>query len=294
MTAADARRQEWIELLGAEGTPDAAVRIGALQADGAIRRIPMELHSFGLRQTPRLALPAGDVPCPVILMPFYDTEVLFGEPSPLYPDPGARPTRAFARELLAAGFGVMVLPWWAETIARESPAKDLHGRYGPVTEQHLRRHPTVTGLGRSLVDMRVAVDALSDLEDVDSTRIGVFGHSLGGKLALFAAALDPRIAAAVTHEPGLGFAHSNWSDPWYLGERLPAGRDLDQLLGLVAPRPILYGGGGDSDGSHNEALARAASTPDWKVEMLHHSGGHPLPEAVLGRMILWLEEQLTT
>ncbi|MDQ0614476.1 hypothetical protein QF046_002117 [Microbacterium sp. W4I4] len=285
-------RREWVDLLGAHPAPDAEIRVGTAQTDGAIRRIPVELRSFGLDLIPRLELPASSSPCPVVVLPFYDTQVLFGEPSPLYPDPDARPTRAFARELLAAGLGVLAVPWWAEITAGASAARELHERYGPVAEEHLRQHPRVTGLGRSIADLRLAVDMLTGLDQVDGTRVGVFGHSLGGKLSLFAAALDSRIAAAVTHEPGLGFSHSNWSDPWYLGARVPADRDLDQLLGLVAPRPILYGGGGASDGAHNEALARSAAGPGSRIETLHHTGGHPLPEDVLVQMIDWLRRHL--
>ncbi|UNK70710.1 acetylxylan esterase [Microbacterium sp. H1-D42] len=292
MTEADILRREWIELLGAQPASDAAIHVGDLQTDGAIRRIPVEVRSYGLRQVLRLALPIGDSPCPVIVLPFYDTQVLFGEASALYPDPNAHPTRAFASEMLAAGLGVLAVPWWAETIAHAAPTVELHARYGPVAEDHLIRHPMVTGLGRSVSDLRLAVDALSDIKQVDSHRIGMFGHSLGGKLSLFASALDTRIAAAVTHEPGLGFAHSNWSDPWYFGARVPTDRDLDELLRLVAPRPILYVGGGAADGAHNEALARAAFSTDSRIEMLHHTKGHPLPEDLLRQMIRWLDRRL--
>lgn len=43
-----------------------------------------------------------------------------------------------------------------------------------------------------------AVDLLQSLPEVDSGRIGVIGHSLGGHNALFVAAFDPRIKAVVT------------------------------------------------------------------------------------------------
>ena len=42
-----------------------------------------------------------------------------------------------------------------------------------------------------------AIDLLTSLPDVDPHRIGVIGHSLGGHNALFVAAFDDRIAAAV-------------------------------------------------------------------------------------------------
>lgn len=292
MTDASALRQEWIELLGAQPTPDASVRVGPASVRDGVAHRDVEVQSYGLRLPLRFAAPASAAPGTVVVLPFYDTRVLFGDASALYPDPDARPTRAFAREFLAAGFGVLAVPWWAETLAAETDPLELHARYGPIAAEYLQRHPDATGLGRSVVDLRLAVDAVSQIEEVDSDRIGIFGHSLGGKLALFAGALDPRIAAIVTHEPGLGFAHSNWSDLWYLGERVPDGRDLDELLALIAPRPVLYAGGGASDGAHNEALARSASMRGARIEVLHHTAGHPLPEDVLSRMIEWMREQL--
>ena len=292
MTDAAALRRAWIELLGAQPTPDASVRVGAASVRDGVARRDVEVHSYGLRLPLRFAAPNATAPVPIVVLPFYDTQVLFGEASALYPDPDARPTRAFAREFLVAGFGVLTVPWWAETLAAEADPLDLHARYGPIAAEHLRRHPGATGLGRSVVDLRLAVDALSQIDEVDGDRIGIFGHSLGGKLALFAGALDPRIAAVVTHEPGLGFAHSNWSDPWYFGERVPTDRDLDQVLSLISPRPVLYSGGGASDGAHNEHLAQAASGRDSRIETLHHTNGHPLPENILAQMIAWLRQHL--
>ncbi|WP_309127328.1 acetylxylan esterase [Microbacterium sp.] len=285
-------RREWIDLIGAHRPEDAAWRVTE-RGDGALgRRIVLELQSYGARLEGVLLLPGSAAPSAVVIVPFYDVESLLGHVSRLYPDVGARPTRAFAREIAAAGLGVLAVPWWAEAAARPAASLDLHERYGPAALHHLERHPHVTGLGRSVADLLLSIDALEQLDEVDSARIGVFGHSLGGKLALFAAALDPRIRAAVSHEPGLGFAHSNWSDTWYLGSRVPADRDLDEVLRLVSPRPILYAGGGAADGEHNEELVRSATSAGSRVEILRHGGGHPLPEDVLATMIDWLRARL--
>lgn len=293
MTDAEALRREWIQLLGATPSPDAKIRVGTQTRDGSgVTRLTIDLRNYGLHMKLPLVLPPATAPSPVVVLPFYDAQVLFGEASALYPDPTARPTRAFAREMLSGGLGVLAVPWWAEALAPASASLELHARYRPIAAEHLRQHPNATGLGRSVSDLRLAVDALMDIDLIDSGRIGVFGHSLGGKLSLFSAALDPRVAAAVTHEPGLGFAHSNWNDPWYFGERIPDDRDLDQVLRLVSPRPILYSGGGASDGVHNEALAQSASGPASQIETLRHSNGHPLPEDVLASMIAWLRRQL--
>lgn len=294
MTAVgQALRSEWIDLIGAERAPDAAWRIGeSTTGPGGVTRTTLHLTSFGTTLDAVLLLPPRQ--SAVVVVPFYDVESLLGIPSERYPDANAQPTKAFACEIAAQGLGVLAVPWWAEIEARPSSAVELHARYGPVAATHSARFLGVTGLGRSIADLRLALDALAAVPGVDTERLGAFGHSLGGKLSLFLGALDTRIAATVTHEPGLGFAHSNWEDPWYLADRVPTDRDLDQLMTLIAPRPVLYAGGGASDGPRNVSLAERASTawPDGGLEILQHGNGHPLPEDVLHTSIQWLSDHL--
>lgn len=57
------------------------------------------------------------------------------------------------------------------------------------------RYPHWSLLGKMVGDTRAAVDALSALDGIDASRIYLAGYHLGGKIALFTAALDPRVAA---------------------------------------------------------------------------------------------------
>lgn len=103
------------------------------------------------------------------------------------------------------------------------------------------------------------LDYLETRADVDLTRIGLTGHSRGGKMALLTAALDDRIALVVPHQSGAGGAGSyrvlgpgaetlaqNDKPHWYherirwfgkQEERLPF--DQHFLKALVAPRSLL-------------------------------------------------------
>ena len=47
--------------------------------------------------------------------------------------------------------------------------------------------------------------ALANLPEVDAARIGVVGHSYGGKWAMFAACLSDRFACGVWSDPGIAF-----------------------------------------------------------------------------------------
>ena len=105
------------------------------------------------------------------------------------------------------------------------------------------------------------VDVLEDIERVDSTKIGVVGHSRGGKTALLAGATDERIAVVAPNGSGSGGAGcyrwqgpdsetledthralSYWFGPelWqYNGKVEEMPFDQHFLKMLVAPRPLV-------------------------------------------------------
>ena len=177
--------------------------------------------------------------------------------------------------------------------------------YNEAVAQHRERHPTSLGMAKMLYDAMCGVDVLASLPDVDANRIGAVGHSLGAKEALYLAAFDERIKAAVASEGGTAFRSTNWDAPWYLG---PAIRDENfplnhhQLLAFIAPRPFLIlggeSGGGAADGDRSWPLLEAA-LPVWKLYgeptrlgLLNHHKGHSIPEPVFERTAEWLETYL--
>jgi len=170
-----------------------------------------------------------------------------------------------------------------------------------AVEKHRERHPNTTGMAKMLYDAMRGVDVLESLPQVDRTRIGAIGHSLGAKEALYLAAFDERIKAAAASEGGIGFRSTNWDASWYLGEAI---RDPEfplnhhQLLGLIAPRPFLILGGesgpGAADGDRSWPLINAA-LPVWKLYgeptrlgLLNHHEGHSVSPQSFERMAEWL------
>ena len=115
-------------------------------------------------------------------------------------------------------------------------------------------------------------NALASLQQVDPKRIGIVGHSYGGKWAMFASCFCDKYAAAVWSDPDLVWdeqrSNANYWEPWYLGldanlTRKPglitadnprtgayktlveSGHDLVELHALMAPRPLLVSGGAE-------------------------------------------------
>jgi len=146
-----------------------------------------------------------------------------------------------------------------------------------------------------------AIDYLLTDKNIDGKKIGVMGHSRGGKAALVALADDPRIAIGFISSSGAGGAdlyrrnygetvanltainEFHWFAPNFLKygaegfprEKLPF--DSHEFIALVAPRPIFIGGGflitdppeytpGDAwQDAHGMFDAAVAASPAWDL-----------------------------
>jgi pimeloyl-ACP methyl ester carboxylesterase len=109
-----------------------------------------------------------------------------------------------------------------------------------------------------VADTRSAVDMLANLDTVDSNRIYAGGYSLGGTVALYAAALDERIAGVASIsgvtpmrrarpevEGICAYSHLHGLIPrlgFFVGNenRIPC--DFEEIIACIAPRPILIVG----------------------------------------------------
>ena len=154
---------------------------------------------------------------------------------------GVPPQSQVARRLAASGCRVIVPTLIDRTVQPRNGRARLTSRefiYRPAFE--LGRHL----IGYEVQKVLALVDWLSNGAGSDAhagtrARIGVFGYGEGGAIALYAAALDPRITAACVS----GYfdnRNSVWSQPL---DRNVFGL-LDQfgdaeLASLVAPRPLV-------------------------------------------------------
>ena len=209
-----------------------------------------------------LLIPDGARPCPAVLVVFYEPETSVGL------KPGTT-QRDFALQLARRGF---------VTLSIGTPGGDAwKPDIGGAQCQPLSFHAYVAAN---------AWHALANLPPVDSTRIGVVGHSYGGKWALFAGALWDKFAAVAVSDPGIVFDETrpnvNYWEPWYLGlddatKRKPGlpstanphtgayrkmmdqGRDLHELHALIAPRPFLVSGGAEDPPSRWVPLNHAVA-----------------------------------
>lgn len=272
----DARRAEilkywhgvmgpWPELLARPGLEilETSRRYGITQ-----HKVMIEV-ARGVTQQGFLLIPPGDTPRPAVFVPYYNPEPSIDQQSlNESADPKAAKTRGpnvrdFAWQLARRGF---------VTLAIGAPGGDA-------------RKPALHGAQCQPLSYLAYIAAnchtvLAQRPEVDPRRIGVIGHSYGGKWAMFASCLYEKFACAVWSDPGVVFDERdrrkenpsgsvNYFDVWYLGfepgnvkaglfRKLPSegqprtgaykallegGHDLTELHALMAPRPFLVSGG---------------------------------------------------
>jgi gluconolactonase len=157
--------------------------------------------------------------------------------------------------------------------------QDVQG-FDQAVANHRQLHPNARGIAKMVYDAQRAVDVLVSNANVDPKRVFAIGHSLGAKEVLYLMARDPRIIAGVASEGGVDLKSTNWGAPWYLGPE-PRLEGVDwghqELLALIAPRPLLVMGGqsgpGAADGTQSIPVMRQA-LPIWN---LFHGGADGNP-----------------
>jgi dienelactone hydrolase len=209
--------------------------------------------------------------------------------------------RAFGVELVRLGYVVLCPECY---ILKPLPSVENAGpiNWAKTRAAELkRRRPGWTGMGKLAYDAARCVDFLESLPEIDRSRIGCLGFSLGAKQVIYAMAFDSRYKAGVANEGGVGVDMSNWHDEWYLGPAIKqrtATMDHHQLLALAAPRALMIQGGGSADGRQSWPYVEAV-LPIYalhgakdRIGLFDHRGGHTFPSE--GRRVAyqWLDHWL--
>jgi len=232
-----------------------------------------------------LLLPDGKGPYPAVVTVYYEPETAIGK--------GQAELRDFAYQLARRGFVAL------------SIGSSYTANY-PVGGGKVLQPLSFLGyVGAN------AYNAVAALPQVDPKRVGIAGHSYGGKWALFSACLYEKYACAVWSDPGIVFdearSNVNYWEPWYLGfdpaferkrgvispdrprtgaykQLVDDGRDLHELHSLMAPRPFLVSGGSEDPPERWRALNHSVAVNkllgyDDRVAMTNRPAHGPTAES---------------
>ena len=298
--APDELRALWDKMLGtpkqnleARGLRPSLIK--TLDGDGFTAKLLRQSNGPNTWQRVLIMYPKGaTTPCPAVIAPFYNPNKM----SRLNLETGEdlmhenAETIGYGRDLVQRGFVTIMSETYHLTyIQRPKNDQDLNDftRWRRAAAKLNEEEPGWTGVGKLVADTQLLIDILEADPMVDASRIGIIGHSLGGKISFYTGCLDERIKVIVSSDFGIGWEQTNWSDPWYWGKKLAflraANMDHSQLLAIAAPKPfLLIAGNFDNDGA-NAFFAAAKPYYDAfgafeNLRLLNHATGHrPTPEA---------------
>lgn len=180
------------------------------------QQIRVEIALGGEMVDGLLLLPEGGPPKrPAVLVVYYDAETGAGL---------GEPFRDYAWQLAKRGFVTL-------SIGKPNALINLTSTNRPRSEPYLGpvgKPVHVQPLSALAYAAANAHTVLAQRPDVQSDRIGIVGHSFGGKWAMFASCLYEKFACAVWSDPGIVFDERdrrkqnpggsvNYWDVWYLG-----------------------------------------------------------------------------
>ncbi len=166
-----------------------------------------------------LLVPSGSGPFPAVVVPYYDAQTGAGLGVPL---------RDFGWQLANRGFVTLSIGKPNSGVNLQDAREAGHrGQYFGSEGKPVQVQP----LSALAYTAACANTFLAQRSDVDADRIGIVGHSFGGKWSLFASCMDDRFACAAWSDPGIVFddrdrrkenpgGSVNYWDPWYLGYEL--------------------------------------------------------------------------
>ena len=216
-----------------------------------------------------LLIPNGKGKRPAVVTVYYEPESAVGLKD--------NPFRDYAMQLARRGFVTLSIG------STETTNNRTYATYYPSIE-----NATVQPLSMLGCAAANAWHVLAERPEVDADRIGIVGHSYGGKWAMFASCLFEKFACAAWSDPGIVFdtrPSVNYWEPWYLGyhpkpwrkrgvptadnparglypQLLTAHHDLHELHALMAPRPFLVSGGSEDPPQRWEALSHTIAVND--------------------------------
>ncbi len=292
----DRLRTAWLERLGPAPAKPAELDVRdqgkADPSEGHTRRLLSFVTEGDDRLLAYLLVPNGlkeKEKRPAVVVFHQTTRDTLKEPVGL----GSKPELAIGLHLVQRGYIVLCPECYI--------LKDPKGWAKGQAEVLAKRRPGWTGMGKMTFDASRCVDFLETLPQVDRERIGCIGHSLGGKEVLYALAFEPRYKAGVFSEGGIGLRMSNWTDVWYLTEKMkehiPA-MEHHQVMALAAPKPLLIVAGDSADGDASWTFVKSV-LPVYellgageKVGLYNHHKKHTFPEDARKVSYRWLDHWL--
>ena len=295
-------KQIWLDWLGTPSeryTPWVSPCQKRFHLPGCVGELYEQANGTGSVQRVMMLFPEpAEGPFPAVVVPFYYPEAMLGmdpftgEALPKFAGIG------MMLHLVRRGYAVISADAYHLTYLPSVKTRDDFTRWKDAAEALRKDHPHWTGIGKLTADTMLLVDMLAADPRIDADRIGIAGHSLGGKMAFYTGCLDKRIRVILASDFGIGWDQTNWRDIWYWGAKVEAmqmaGLDHSSLLGCAAPKPMCLLAGQYDDMTSWDMMQAAPgyeNCPD-RLQIIHHASGHRPPKWALEEGYAFLDRFL--
>lgn len=297
-------REQWLEKIGYPtdyAFEQELTLTKKFSADEYEGEIYLQANGPGTYQRVLMLFPRGaEGKVPAVAVPYYFPEAMLGyNPCDSEDDLSNYKGRELMLHLVRRGYATASAEAYHLTYLPRSERERGDFYRWPDAGTALRKdHPHWNGIGKLIADTQLMIGALAADERVDENRIGIAGHSLGGKMAFYTGCVDDRIKAILSSDFGMGWDRTNWSDIWYWGERVEElkkeGFDHTSLLNSACPKPF-YLLAGQDDNADSEKMMKAAvdyeKYPD-RLGFCNHATGHKPPVWALEQGYEFLDKWL--
>ena len=221
---------------------------------------------------------------------------------------GDLPNRALAKELVERGYVVI--------------APDYPG-FGDLKDYDFENDRYQSGTMKGIFNHIRCIDLLQSLQYVDSDRIGVIGHSLGGHNAMFVAAFDKRPKVVVS---SCGWTQFEYYDigvssekyggklgPWAQEKYMPLLKtkfhlnpdeipfNFHDIIGLIAPRLFIsnsplhdknFNVEGVKEGIRKASYVYGSMNAGENLKVFYPDSGHDFPLNVRNEIYILIDREL--
>ena len=181
------------------------------------------------------------------------------------------------------------------------------------------RYPHWSKMGKMVTDVKGAVEALNNLDFIDSTKIYVAGYALGATVGLYAAAMDERIAGVVsvagftsmrlnTLDRGTegikAYSHLHGLLPrlgFFVGYESRIPFDFHEVLACISPRPLLVIAPVMDQDAHLEDVRKCVEQADKiyslydtsdSIQLFSPDDYNRFSDEMREKTYMWLQERL--
>jgi len=133
-----------------------------------------------------------------------------------------------ARAITALGYAVLVID--------QRGVGETGGRMPSIEEDFLNfQNGIVAKWHLPVIDALVGADVLSTRDAVDSSKIILMGESMGGRVAMIAGSIDPRMKGVIA----ISSAGFHYGEGMEEKDKFARSLDADAYVGSISPRPFI-------------------------------------------------------